>query len=86
MSDAMDKWETRGAVKTLFRRFAFDRYAQTRNFMEALSALFQDDGVHPQNINFGPNYVNVTLDPTDAGLANQDLAERIDALYQRSGE
>ncbi|CAN1540040.1 Pterin 4 alpha carbinolamine dehydratase [Burkholderiaceae bacterium] len=85
MSDAMDKWESRGAVKTLFRRFAFERYAQTRDFMEALSALVQADGVHPQNINFGPTYVNVTLDPTEAGLANQALAERIDVLYQRSG-
>jgi 4a-hydroxytetrahydrobiopterin dehydratase len=83
MADNVAKWQTSGDVKTLFRRFAFERYAQTRNFVEALSALVQADGVHPQSINFGTTYVNITLDPTDAGLENRALADRIDALYQR---
>lgn len=85
MSDHIDEWETRGKTQTLFRRFNFERYAQTRDFMDALSELAQADGVHPQNINFSSTYVNVTLDPTDSGLANHSLAQRIDALYKPTG-
>ena len=85
MSDHIGEWETRGKNQTLFRRFNFERYAQTRDFMDALSELAQADGVHPQNINFSSTYVNVTLDPTDSGLANHSLAQRIDALYKPTG-
>ena len=85
MSDYIGEWETRGKTQTLFRRFNFERYAQTRDFMDALSELAQADGVHPQNINFSSTYVNVTLDPTDSGLANHSLAQRIDALYKPPG-
>lgn len=82
MSDSTEHWESRGGLQTLFRRFSFERYAQTREFMDALSALVLADGVHPQNINFSSTYVNVTLDPAEAGQANHALAHRIDALYQ----
>ena len=85
MSDHIGEWETRGKTQTLFRRFNFERYAQTRDFMDALSELVQADGLHPQNINFSSTYVNVTLDPTDSGLANHSLAQRIDALYKPTG-
>jgi pterin-4a-carbinolamine dehydratase len=85
MSDHIGEWETRGKTQTLFRRFSFERYAQTRDFMDALSELAQADGVHPQNINFSSTYVNVTLDPTESGLANHSLAQRIDALYKPTG-
>ena len=85
MSDHIGEWETRGKTQTLFRRFNFERYAQTRDFMDALSELAQADGVHPQNINFSSTYVNVTLDPTDSGQANHSLAQRIDALYKPTG-
>ena len=85
MADHNEGWESRGQAKTLFRRFAFERYAQTRDFMDALSELAQAQGVHPQNINFGSTYVNVTLDPTDSGEANHALASHIDALYRPGG-
>lgn len=82
MADQLEGWESRGKVQTLFRRFSFERYAQTRDFMDALAALTESGGVHPQNINFGNNYVNVTLDPTETGEADHALAQRIDALYK----
>lgn len=85
MAEHTHGWESRGQAKTLFRRFAFERYAQTRDFMDDLSALAETEGVHPQNINFGSTYVNVTLDPTDSGEANHALALRIDALYRTGG-
>ena len=76
-------WESRGKPPTLFKRFTFERYGQTRDFLDALAALSEECGVHPQNINFAATYVNVTLEGRDGGeLADSDfaLAARIDAL------
>ncbi|MEW5835435.1 MAG: 4a-hydroxytetrahydrobiopterin dehydratase [Pseudomonadota bacterium] len=74
-------WEARGRLAALFRRFTFERYAQTRDFVDALSTLTQAGAAHPQNINFGSTYVNVTLDPTPTGQADVALAARINAIY-----
>jgi pterin-4a-carbinolamine dehydratase len=74
-------WESRGREPTLFRRFRFDGYSQTRDFLDALAAITETHGVHPQNINFGSNYINITLDPDTAGQADTSLALRISALY-----
>lgn len=84
MTDVATGWESRGKPATLFRRFEFDRYGQTRGFLDALAALSESSGVHPQNINFGSKYVNITLDvqePSLTGDANPVLAEQINALY-----
>lgn len=85
MADTPVGWESRGKQPTLFRRFGFERYAQTRDFVDALAALTESEGVHPQNINFGSNYVNVTLDPAASGQADVALALRINALYPPAG-
>lgn len=90
MPDAMPAdlpagWESRGSTRVLFRRFTFARYAQTRDFVDALSALSEQAGVHPQNINFGGTYVNVTLDPRPDGGPDDELARRIDALLPPQG-
>jgi 4a-hydroxytetrahydrobiopterin dehydratase len=79
-------WEIRGTQRTLFRRFVFDGYSQTRAFVEGLGALTEAGGTHPQNINFGSTYVNVTLDPTPSGDADVALAARINALLGPAGE
>lgn len=85
MADLPQGWEARGREATLFRRFTFERYAQTRDFVDAVSALTQARGLHPQNINFGPTYVNLTLDATPAGEADVALAAGINALYRTAG-
>lgn len=85
MAELPQGWEARGREATLFRRFTFERYAQTRDFVDAVSALTQAEGRHPQNINFGPAYVNVTLDPTPAGEPDVALAASINALYRPTG-
>lgn len=82
MADTPEGWESRGTQATLFRRFAFERYGQTRDFIDAVSALTQAGGVHPQNLNFGSTYANVTLDANAAGQVDAELAERINALYR----
>ena len=82
MTDTPEGWEARGTQATLFRRFAFERYAQTRDFIDAVSALAQTRGVHPQSLNFGSTYANVTLDPNAAGEVDAELAAGINALYR----
>jgi len=75
-------WEARGKPPTLFRRFEFVRYSETRAFLDALAALAETRARHPQNINFGATYVNVTLDALDGEAAAPDceFARAIDAL------
>ncbi len=85
----MTTWEERGKPATLFKRFAFERYGATRDFLDALAALSEETGLHPQNINFGTTYVNITLEAVEGGELDEAVrafATRIDALYSRAGE
>jgi len=82
MTDIPAGWELRGKPPTLFRRFEFPRYAATRDFLDALAALSETQMLHPQNINFGSAYVNITLEVAAAdGAAEYDFAARINTLY-----
>lgn len=79
-------WEARGKPPTLFRRFTFERYSETRAFLDALAELSEEAGLHPQNINFASTYVNITLEPGESGELGETelgLAERINAQYSQ---
>lgn len=83
MTDLPPGWESRGKPPTLFRRFAFGGYSETRAFLDALAALSEETGIHPQNINFGTTYVNVTLEAVEGATlteAEAAFARRVDAL------
>jgi pterin-4a-carbinolamine dehydratase len=85
MADLPEGWEARGKPLALFRRFEFERYGATRDFLDALAALSEETGIHPQNINFGTTYVNVTLEGAaggDPGEQERMLAQRINVLSQ----
>jgi pterin-4a-carbinolamine dehydratase len=89
MVDVPEGWEARGKPLALFRRFEFERYGATRDFLDGLAALTEQTGIHPQNINFGTTYVNVTLegsDGNDPGEQECMLAQRISALSQPAGK
>jgi len=88
MAESSPGWEMRGKPPTLFRRFEFARYGETRDFLDALAALTEEIGVHPQNINFGTTYVNITLEPADGAQlseAEHALAVRISGLHKTAG-
>ena len=88
MADVPEAWEMRGQPPILFRRFQFARYGEIRTFLDAVAALSAETGTHPQNINFGTTYVNITLEPGyGAVLGEEDyaLAARINDLYQTEG-
>lgn len=78
------EWESRKGSAVLSRRFAFDAYRQTRDFLDRLAEFSQASGKHPNTINFGTTYVNLTIEgegdvPTAEGMA---LAEEIEAVFQ----
>ena len=88
MADVWEGWERRDRPPTLFRRFTFERYAQTRDFLDALAAAGEACGLHPQNINFGTTYVNVTLEAADSSAlsgAHEAFARQIAALALAQG-
>jgi len=72
----------------LFRRFEFTRYSETRRFLDALAELSARVGRHPQNINFGATYVNITLEVAEGESEApwSELAQQINALTEASGE
>lgn len=82
MSDTtVEGWTEQARPPTLFRRFSFERYADTRAFLDRVAAVQETLGVAPQNISFGTTYVNVTIGAGDAGLGEieRELARRIAA-------
>lgn len=88
MGDLPEGWETRGKPPTLFRRFTFGNYAETRTFLDALAELSEETGIHPQNINFGTTYVNITLEAEDRKEltdTEHTLATRINELGTEQG-
>ena len=88
MGDVPEGWETRGKPPTLFRRFTFGSYADTRTFLDALAELSEETGIHPQNINFGTTYGNITLEAEDRKELTETehtLATRINELGTEQG-
>lgn len=83
MMEPPEGWELRGRPPALFRRFEFGGYRETRLFLDGLAELSEEAGMHPQNINFGTTYANVTLEASDGGEPGPEeyaLAARINAL------
>ena len=88
MAELPEGWEARGKPLALFRRFEFERYGTTRDFLDALAALSEETGLHPQNINFGSTYVNITLEGAEGSEPGEQelvFARRINALRKPAG-
>ena len=82
----MNKWDQRGRPVRLERRFEFENYEATRNFLEKLGDLSESKKIFP-DISFGRTYVNITLRPEseDTGAQMTDIeykfASEIDGLF-----
>ena len=57
-------WEERNRTIRLERRFEFETYSATRNFLDRLGSFREDQQRFP-DISFGRTYVNITLRPLD---------------------
>jgi 4a-hydroxytetrahydrobiopterin dehydratase len=75
-------WRSVEHPPSLFRRFQFGSYRETRAFLERLAALSEDTGLYP-DLGFGPTHVNVTLYGRNGGppgLDEVDFATRAGTL------
>ena len=83
----MDKWHERKRPVRLERRYEFDSYEKTRDFLDRLGDHSESIKRFP-DISFGKTYVNVTLRPEsdseDALLTDEDykFSSEIDGLIQ----
>jgi len=81
----MDKWDKRNRPARLEKRFEFETYQATRDFLDNLGELSESKKIFP-DISFGKTYVNITLRPEseekDAQITDSEhkFATRIDGL------
>ena len=81
----MAEWQERKRPVCLERRFEFDGYSSTRDFLDKLGEHSEATQRFP-DISFGSTYVNITLRPEadgdEAQLSEADhaFAAQIDAL------
>ena len=81
----MDQWQERKRPVCLERRFEFESYDATRDFLDKLGEHSEATQRFP-DISFGRTYVNITIRPEDDGAeaqlseADRAFAAEIDAL------
>jgi len=75
-------WKSVEHPPSLFRRFQFASYRDTRAFLERLAGLSKETGLFP-DLGFGPTHVNVTVYGPNGGApgaAEVDFAVRAGTL------
>jgi pterin-4a-carbinolamine dehydratase len=75
-------WTTVLHPPSLFRRYQFSSYSDTRAFLDSLAAVSWETGLYP-DLGFGRTHVNVTLYGADGGMpgaSEVDFASRASAL------
>ena len=86
-SKTVDGWTHHERPANLYRRFAFNDYAGTRDFLERLAALSKETGCYP-DISFGKTYANVTIHAGEGKTMTGDdfdFARRVNALAPTGG-
>jgi 4a-hydroxytetrahydrobiopterin dehydratase len=83
----MEQWQERKRPVCLERRYEFESYNATRDFLDRLGEFSETTQRFP-DISFGKTYVNITLRPeseeAEAVLTDADrsFADEIDALIR----
>ncbi len=75
-------WKSVQHPPSLFRRFQFASYRDTRAFLDRLAGLSEETGLYP-DLGFGPTHVNVTVYGADGkapGNEAIDFASRAGGL------
>ncbi len=79
-SPLADGWQRVEHPFSLFRRYRFESYRDTREFLDRLAALSAETGLYP-DLGFGTTYVNVTVPGAGApGAEAVDFANRVGAF------
>ena len=56
---------------SLFRRFQFSSYNETRAFLDRLAALSEELDLYP-DLGFGPKHANVTINANGRGIGTRE--------------
>ena len=67
---------------SLFRRFEFAAYSETRAFLDRLAGLSKETGLYP-DLSFAQTYVNVTVHASGGsgvGAQEREFAARAEAI------
>tara|TARA_B100000700_G_C14516393_1_gene611060 strand:+ start:310 stop:564 length:255 start_codon:yes stop_codon:yes gene_type:complete len=79
----MNKWKQKTRPFCLEKRFEFDSYEGTRDFLDLLGNYSEEKDRFP-DISFGKTYVNITIRPEDeSSLSEEDhvFASDIDQIF-----
>ncbi len=86
-SNTVDGWTHNERQANLYRRFAFNDYAGTRDFLDRLATLSKETGCYP-DISFGKTYANITIHAGDGKMltaADFEFARRVNAFSPAGG-
>ncbi len=69
-----DGWKPVASPPSLFRRYEFSSYGETREFLDRLSLLSEETRIYP-DLGFARTYVNVTLRGPDGAMPGPSEVE-----------
>ena len=84
----MEGWRQKNRPECLEKRFEFEAYEKTRDFLDAMGAFCEKVKRFP-DISFGKTYVNITIRPSEnnekgeISKVDQEFATQIDLLIKR---
>ena len=75
-------WEERKSPSRLERRFEFDNYQQSSQFMRYIDSLCKENKIYP-NISFGSKFVSITifLDQEEISKREKEFTTKINNKY-----
>jgi len=84
----MDGWRLKKRPECLEKRFEFESYEKTRDFLDALGDFCESVNCFP-DISFGKTYANITIRPSETNgkeeisKADHEFASQIDILIKQ---
>ena len=83
----MEEWRQKNRPECLEKRFEFESYERTRDFLDALGAFCEKVNRFP-DISFGKTYANITIRPLEndekeeISEVDHEFATQIDVLMK----
>ena len=84
----MEGWRQKNRPECLEKRFEFESYEETRDFLDALGTFSKKVNRFP-DISFGKTYANITIRPSENNeneeISNveHEFASQIDLLFKQ---
>ena len=84
----MEGWRQKNRPECLEKRFEFESYEKTRDFLDALGGFSEKVSRYP-DISFGKTYANITIRPSKENekekisTVDHEFASQIDSLIKQ---